>query len=205
MSEPLSPVARARYGSAVSSPSPRRGRPARVSTDDIVAAAVALIDEIGLEALTMRALAASMGIGPMTLYRHVADKQALLALIPDALLVDVSTAACRKRVALSALTTIAEGLAAVLQAHSGSVKLFEQPSQGPNMGAAARHVIGLLVAEGMTPDEARVALRAVIAQVIGEVLTMHRAVDLQGVDLLLDGVRARLDGTRASESKRSEP
>lgn len=46
--------------------------------DQILSAALALADESGLEAVTMRAVAARVGLTPMALYRHVADKEALL-------------------------------------------------------------------------------------------------------------------------------
>jgi len=140
----------------------------------------------------MRALADSMGISPMTLYRHVADKHTLLTLIPDVLLADVARTVLRKRSALSALRTVAEGLTDVLLVHRGAARLFEQPAPGPNMTAAAEHVSALLVAEGMSAAAARGALRSVVAQVIGEVITMHDRIDFGGVDLLLDGIRMRL-------------
>ncbi|MEY4171204.1 MAG: hypothetical protein RLZ94_2277 [Actinomycetota bacterium] len=155
------------------------------------------MDSVGIEALTMRGLAGAMGIAPMTLYRHVPDKHSLLALLPDALLADVAREACRKRRALPALRAIAYGLADVLQEHPGSAALFTQPESGPHMRHAAEHVTGLLVAEGLTPDQANVALRATVAQAVGEVLTMHGAVDLGGVDLLLEGVQARLTSGKA--------
>jgi AcrR family transcriptional regulator len=44
----------------------------------VVEAGVALVDAEGLEALTMPALAAHLGVGTMSLYRHVADKDDLL-------------------------------------------------------------------------------------------------------------------------------
>ncbi len=140
----------------------------------------------------MRGLADAMGIAPMTLYRHVSDKQALLALIPDALLADVAKDVCRRRTAVSALKVIARGLAGVLEDHAGSATLFAHPAIGPNMQAAGEHVTTLLVARGLTADHAQVVLRAVVAQVIGEVITMHGEVDLRGVDLLIEGVDARL-------------
>jgi AcrR family transcriptional regulator len=43
-----------------------------------VEAALALADAHGLEALTMPALAAELGVGTMSLYRHIADKHDLL-------------------------------------------------------------------------------------------------------------------------------
>ncbi|WP_330457739.1 TetR/AcrR family transcriptional regulator [Streptomyces sp. NBC_00820] len=46
--------------------------------EEILDAALALADERGLEAVSMRALAERVGVTPMALYRHVADKAALL-------------------------------------------------------------------------------------------------------------------------------
>jgi len=44
----------------------------------IVAAALALVDEEGLEALTMPRLATNLGVGTMSLYRHIEGKDDLL-------------------------------------------------------------------------------------------------------------------------------
>jgi AcrR family transcriptional regulator len=50
---------------------------------EIVAAAVNLADAEGLEAVSMRRLAEILGIAPMTIYSHVADKDELLDLMRD--------------------------------------------------------------------------------------------------------------------------
>lgn len=60
-----------------------RGRPARISVDDVVAAGIAVADEQGLAAVTMRAVAARLDASPMALYAHVPDKTTLLALMTD--------------------------------------------------------------------------------------------------------------------------
>jgi AcrR family transcriptional regulator len=59
-------------------PRRRRGRPSKLSRAAIFAAALALIDRDGAEALTMRSLAAALGVEAMSLYRHVTSKEALL-------------------------------------------------------------------------------------------------------------------------------
>lgn len=177
----------------MSAASPKRGRPALVSVGEIVDAAVNLIDKEGLEALTMRSLAASMEISPMTLYRHLADKDTLLAMLPNALLANVCNEVLRKRSGLSALRTIGIGVMKILQAHPGIATLFENPEQGPNMEAAALHTVTLLKGEGMSSSEALVALRAVVAQVIGENVTRHGEPELGGLHLLLEGIRFRLE------------
>ena len=58
-------------------------RPA-LNRDRVVAEAVALADEQGLAALSMRALAGRLGVEAMSLYHHVANKDALLDAMVDA-------------------------------------------------------------------------------------------------------------------------
>ena len=53
----------------------------RLTRDEVVAAGARLLDEEGAEGLSMRKLASALGTGPATLYWHVQDKDALLALI----------------------------------------------------------------------------------------------------------------------------
>ncbi|MCP2339416.1 TetR/AcrR family transcriptional regulator C-terminal domain-containing protein [Actinomadura rupiterrae] len=51
--------------------------------DVVVRAAIVLADRDGLTALTMRRLAAHLGVGPMSLYRYIPDKDELLRLMAD--------------------------------------------------------------------------------------------------------------------------
>jgi TetR/AcrR family tetracycline transcriptional repressor len=64
-------------------PPGRPGRPATLSTEAIVTAAVAVIDAEGLDALTMRRLGAELGVRAMSLYRHLPNRDAVLAAIVD--------------------------------------------------------------------------------------------------------------------------
>ncbi|MEQ4303975.1 helix-turn-helix domain-containing protein [Plantactinospora sp. B6F1] len=56
----------------------RTGRPPLTSRAEILEAARKIIDRDGWERLTMRRLAAELGIGPTTLYHHVRDREDLL-------------------------------------------------------------------------------------------------------------------------------
>lgn len=60
-----------------------RGRPPARTRTEVVAAAVAIADAEGLDALTMRRLAAELGAGPMSLYTYVRDKEELVDLMVD--------------------------------------------------------------------------------------------------------------------------
>lgn len=57
--------------------------------EGIVAAAVRLADAQGIEAVSMRALAASFDVVPMALYRHVASKERLLDAMLEAVIREI--------------------------------------------------------------------------------------------------------------------
>ncbi|TDC91050.1 TetR/AcrR family transcriptional regulator [Nonomuraea deserti] len=59
--------------------SARRGTP--LTLEEISSTALRLIDEGGVEGLSMRKLAAELNVNPMSLYHHVASKDALIRLI----------------------------------------------------------------------------------------------------------------------------
>lgn len=62
---------------------PRRTRGA-VTADDVVAAAIAIVDQEGVDALTIRRVAEACALSPMGVYRHVRDKDDLLDRVVDA-------------------------------------------------------------------------------------------------------------------------
>jgi len=61
-------------------------RSLRFSRQQIATAALEIADAEGFEAVSMRRIAHSLGAGTMSLYRYVATKDELLALVADALL-----------------------------------------------------------------------------------------------------------------------
>src|SRR5215475_14807937 len=56
---------------------------------DIVEAAVSLVEAGGYEDMSIRNLAAELGVSPMSLYRHIRDKDDLLDEVVDILLAEV--------------------------------------------------------------------------------------------------------------------
>ncbi|KAA6212167.1 TetR/AcrR family transcriptional regulator [Streptomyces albofaciens JCM 4342] len=67
----------------------RRGRPARLSRDRIIEAALDIVTGEGSAALTMRRVAEALGSSPMSIYRHVRDKDELLVLLLDRIVTDL--------------------------------------------------------------------------------------------------------------------
>ncbi|MEU4448132.1 TetR/AcrR family transcriptional regulator C-terminal domain-containing protein [Actinosynnema sp. NPDC050801] len=66
-------------------PGPAHGaRPPELTRERVVRAAIAIADAEGLGALSMRGVAARLGVAPMSPYRHVAGKDELVVLMADA-------------------------------------------------------------------------------------------------------------------------
>ena len=68
---------------------PPGARKPRFTREQIAAAALALADSEGVEALSMRRIADALGAGTMTLYHYIRTKDDLLTLIDDALMAEV--------------------------------------------------------------------------------------------------------------------
>ena len=60
-----------------------------LNRDEVVARALHIVDEQGLDALTVRKVADEFGVTPMALYWHFANKDALLDAVGDAVVADL--------------------------------------------------------------------------------------------------------------------
>jgi AcrR family transcriptional regulator len=72
---------------------PKRGKPPGLTEKQIVDAALSIIREEGLDALSMRRLSRELGRSAMAPYSHVADKQELLDLVAREVLSEVEVPA----------------------------------------------------------------------------------------------------------------
>jgi AcrR family transcriptional regulator len=127
----------------------------RLSRELVLQAAMSHADDGGIEALTMRRLAQELGVAPMALYRHVANKDDLIDGLIDVVFSEIalpSTGGDWK----AAMRVRAISLRDVLARHRWAIGLMEaRHNPGP---ANLRHhdsVIGSLRAAGF--DMARVA------------------------------------------------
>lgn len=62
----------------------KRGPKSKVSLGDLVAAAIAIADAEGIDAVSTRRVAEAVGISPMSFYTHIPDKSVLIDLMIDA-------------------------------------------------------------------------------------------------------------------------
>ena len=93
-------------------------------------AAVALADQIGLEAFSMRGLAQELGVVPMALYKHVANKEELLDGMVDIVFNEMEPPSGGEDWR-SALRRRAISAREALKRHSWAIGLLESRHPGP--------------------------------------------------------------------------
>lgn len=147
----------------------RRGRPARLSRPLILAKALALVDEEGADALTMRRLGAELGVEAMSLYRHVENKRSLLDGIAEQLMAEVDSSAAPEGLDWAGTARyLATRLRGVALAHPAAFELVG--TRALNTSAAVRPVEALLAdlrRGGFSPAGAVAAYRLLISYVRG--------------------------------------
>jgi AcrR family transcriptional regulator len=97
--------------------------PSRISRAAILDRALALADTEGLPAVTVRRLARDLGVTPMALYWHVADKDALLDALADHLVARVDRTCDPALDWPDQLRGLLRSLVGVLRAHPGAARL----------------------------------------------------------------------------------
>ncbi|MGA5205789.1 TetR/AcrR family transcriptional regulator [Streptomyces variegatus] len=150
----------------------RRGASARtpLSRERVIRTAVAVADEKGANALTMRAIAEPLGVEAMSLYHHVAGREDILDGMVDAVFGEIDLPP-RDTDWKSALRHRADSARAVLRRHPWAVGLMDSRSQpGP---ATLRHhdaVIGTLRAGGFSVPMTAHAVSLIDSYLYGFVL-----------------------------------
>ncbi len=143
------------------------------SRPDILAAARRLIDRDGWETLTVRRLAAELGIGTTTLYHHVRDKEDLLLLLLNEYVGQIAQPVLpsdpRERIVVAA-TVLHEALAAWPWAADvltvdGFVGLLGEPALW-----TVETIVAGAVDAGCTLEQAVEVFRSVWYYTVGEIL-----------------------------------
>lgn len=107
-------------------------RPAPLDRERIVAAAIALADEGGLEAVSLRKVAARLDVGPMRLYGYISTKEELFDLMVDEVYAEILPAE-RPDDWREALRVLADGTRKAALRHEWLADLLGgRPALGPN-------------------------------------------------------------------------
>lgn len=149
MAAPVRPPIEPGGGSQVEQAS-MPGHRSKLSQQRLAQAAIAMADTDGLAALSMRRLASSLGVGTMTLYYHVRDKDDLLDLMWDEFMGEHLLAEVPADWR-AALTEIAQRTREAYQRHPWALHVVARPARGPNK---LRHLEQYLtVASRITDDQ----------------------------------------------------
>jgi AcrR family transcriptional regulator len=120
----------------------------------VVRAALALLDEVGLDGLTMRRLAERLGVKAASLYRHVRDKEDLLVLLADEISGEVAPVEVGPPWQ-DRLVDMAWRYRRVLLAHRDAARLLADTSlSGPRRLRRIDGLLELLLAAGFSAQDA---------------------------------------------------
>ncbi|MEY9839764.1 TetR/AcrR family transcriptional regulator [Streptacidiphilus sp. EB103A] len=148
----------------------RRDQPA-LSRDQIVAAAMELLDAEGIEALSMRKLGTRLNAGATSMYSHVTNKDELIELVVDQVYGEISLAGLDGSTDWrTAVTRLAHGLREGFLRHPWIVSALGQvgmASLGPNLLRLSEALLGVFEEAGYPLQAAEQGMNTVSAYVIG--------------------------------------
>src|ERR671910_1631244 len=134
----------------------------------VVAEALAVIAKDGAQALTMRSLAARLGVVPGAVYHHVGSKQQLQDLVLDGVLAEVDFHTNPSLAWTEQLKILATRLRQVLEAHPGVAGILKtRDPLGPNSLALAEAFLSPLQTAGFGDREAGVAFFLLVDYTVG--------------------------------------
>jgi AcrR family transcriptional regulator len=149
-----------------------RARAAQPRTrEEIVEAALAVADDEGFEAVSMRNVAARLGVGTMTLYSYVSSKDDLLDLMFDEVMSELVLPEPLPAGWREALTAIAQRTREVWQRHPWiASSIGERSAFGPNSMRHAEQSLAALNGLGLEGPEAFAVLAAVDDYTLGHTM-----------------------------------
>ncbi len=140
----------------------RQGRPT-LTRDQIVDAAIAILDEEGLDSLSMRRLGQRLDAGATSLYWHIRSKDELLDLVLDRIIGEVVAEVGEPQGWREWMTATARSLRRVLLRHRAVAPIMgERPTFGPNALAALEQLLAALRAAGFGDAAALLASTTVV-------------------------------------------
>src|ERR1700733_2515516 len=134
-----------------------RDRPAkaRLSEDAIVDAALAILRSEGLEAVTMRRVAAALDTGAASLYVYVSGRDGLLQAMLDRVTATIELEAPDPSRWRAQLHSLLARLHQALLAHPGMAALtLADPPTTETVLLLAENLLGILLAGGLDPQDA---------------------------------------------------
>jgi AcrR family transcriptional regulator len=125
--------------------------------------ALALADESGLDALTIRKLATELGVTPMALYWHFHGKDELLEGLAERLWGELDLAVDRDAPWTEQIRGLFESLLKVLRAHPAAPQLLLHSKKTTDAGLKVTELtLDILRTAGFSPEDASFATRSAL-------------------------------------------
>lgn len=144
-----------------------------LTTEGVVDAALQLADEGGIQAVSIRRIAAALEVTPMAIYRHVRDKAHLLDLLAERLLGQLALKPADASTWQEALRGVAESLLAVVQAHPAAPFLLTRPFESAAALAISETMLATLDRAGFGRVESVRLMQVLTGMILGPAI--HRA------------------------------
>lgn len=175
----------------------------------IVDAALKLLDEVGIEGLSTRRLAAELGVKGPSLYWYFKNMRELHDHMAEAMLAEVLPSADPQEFQGDWRTWLEAGAhgirrAAVARRDGGRILAGAKPT-GASTLISFPVMVRRLRDSGFTHEDARAAMVALRRYVVGGAESEGPSADADfefGLQIMLDGLAQRLERTRAEGSER---
>lgn len=169
-------------------PGSSTGATRQLNREQIVSAALALVDREGLGALSMRRLGAELGVDPMAVYYYIPNKKALLDAIVEAVMASIDLRVDDPALPFEErILACVQAYAEVMLAHRNALPILL--SRGP-VTPASLHPVETLTAilrdAGLEPLEALAGMNTLAAATRGLVGMMAREEEVAGEDCQLE-------------------
>ena len=156
-------------------PTDDQDRRPQLTRERVVEEALAVIAHDGANALTMRRLAARLGVVPGALYNHVRNKQQLQDLLLDGVLAEVNVHLDPSLAWTEQLKVLAHRLRQVLEDHPGVAGILKtRDPLGPHSLALAEAFLSPLQTAGFADREAGLAFFLLVDYTIGFAVSSPR-------------------------------
>lgn len=201
----------------------RYGQAMRLSRESVLKGAFAILDRYGLADLTMRRLAAELGIQPGGLYWHFANKQTLLAAMADQITgSEQFTTGSEETDWRTELQTVSTRLRSALLAHRDGAELVAAGyALRPGSGQPLERMTKIIQQAGLGDHDAAAAAATLIHFVLGHAAEVQAHDQLRragalpddhdqfpdpdaafttGLEIVLEGIAVRCGQVNAASS-----
>jgi AcrR family transcriptional regulator len=138
-----------------------------LTKERVLHAAVALADQGGVESLSMRRLAQELGVVPMALYKHVANKDEMLDGMIDVVVAEIEAPATGTDWRTAVRERILSARQALLRHPWASRVIESRTTPAPALLQYMDHMIGLFRAGGFSIDLTHHAMHAMGSRLLG--------------------------------------